>query len=89
MCVVSMITDHYNDKWNDYLQKQLAGYPGVYYVPPSPPPITPEEIAEFRQLLERAREYDKRTGQPDCELDSKKAAIKKVAELLGVKIDFL
>ena len=86
MCVVSMIYDHYYDKWREYFP------PSHWQVPmmpiPQQPAITPEEIVEFRKLLERAREYDKRTGQPDCELEEKRKKLKDLADQLGVKIGF-
>lgn len=84
MCTVSMIMDHFGDKF----QERVYRY---QWWPPlqSEPAVTPEEIAEFRKLLERAREYDKRNNEPDCELESKKARVRKLAEDLGVKVDFV
>jgi hypothetical protein len=38
--------------------------------------------------LERAREYDRKNGEPDCELDEKKQRLQKLAEELGIKIGF-
>ena len=91
-----MVMDHYWDNWKDrtpapYLV--VPSQPFQPYIPPNPiqpvtPPITPEEIAEFRKLLERAREYDKRNNEPDCELDEKKQRLKKLAEELGISISF-
>lgn len=81
MCVVSMIMDHYRDKWDHLV------VPGV--APPPAPPITAAEIEEFRRLLERARDYDRKNSEPDCELKEKRDAIKKIADLMGVKIDFV
>lgn len=81
MCVMSMIMKHRIDQW-----KRLVPYP---YVPPPAPKITEAELREFRELLERAREYDKRHHQPDCELDSKRKQVKKLAKKLGVEVDFL
>lgn len=81
MCVVSMIMDHYRDKWAPMVPQQ----PFVWPVPYTPP-ITPEEIAEFRRLLDRAREYDRRNNEPDCELEEKKEAIRKIAKALGIEI---
>jgi hypothetical protein len=85
MCVVSMIYDHYQDKW-----KQPP-----YYVP-NPPPVfvptglpTQAEIDDFRKLLERAREYDKKHNQPDCELEEKRQKIKDLAKELGVEVNFV
>ncbi len=59
MCVMSMIMDHYGDKW----QKKLDDYGPIPNSPfkftfPIPPTISPEEIKEFRELLDRAREYE-------------------------------
>lgn len=103
MCVVSMIMDHYGDKWSHppYVFPNWS----QPFVPQTPDPeaikkalktflaipkqITAEEIREFRELLERAREYDKRNNEPDCELASKKARVKALADDLGVQIDFL
>ncbi len=81
MCTMSMIYDHYHDKWKDYVRPVL---PYIPYVPP----ISPEEVADFRKLLERARQYDREHNQPDCELEEKKQKLRKLAEELGVDIDF-
>jgi hypothetical protein len=43
----------------------------------------------FRDLLKRAREYDKRMNQPDCELDDKRKELRKLAKKLGVEIAFV
>ena len=87
MCTVSMIMDW---KENEWARK--------YYPQPNtntPPIISPvqfptkDEIDEFRRLLERAREYDKKMGQPDCELESKRNKLKDMAKELGVEIEFV
>lgn len=82
MCVVSMVMDHYADKWN----QQIQTLPTITYWPPQ---ITQAELDEFHQFLERAREYDKRNNEPLCEMESKKARVRKLAEKLGVKVDFI
>lgn len=97
MCVVSMIMDHYFDEWWRKLPPQPSPwvvpqpYPTVSptYIPPIVPAITPEEIAEFRRLLDRAREYDKRNNEPDCEMESKRQKLKELAKELGVEINFV
>lgn len=121
MCVVSMVTDHYIDKWPRQRLPYTHPYPGGSYpnqpwtnptIPAEQQPIDLEQLnkilqpklapptqedilqfrndmAEFKLLLERAREYDKRNNEPNCELDSKKAAIRALAEHFGVKVDFL
>ncbi len=45
------------------------------------------EVQELRKLLEAAKEFDIKTGQPDCEMDDKVAFIKKIAEFVGVNMD--
>ena len=87
MCVVSMIMDHYRDRWEPLIPPTNPWVP-LKIVQPLPT-ITKEEVEEFRKLLERAREYDRKMGQPDCELDEKRLALKKIARELGVEISFL
>jgi hypothetical protein len=106
MCVVSMIMDHYGDKWRRRAWPELVPeFPYTPTVPlPSPdeqrraleqflqpvrPAITAQEIQEFRELLERAREYDRRNNEPECEMAEKREAILKIAKQLGVEISFL
>lgn len=110
MCVVSMIMDHYHDKWYPRLPQpgQTPVYPYWPNLPVNPvpqvvptdkqieelmkpkePAITHDEIREFRELLERAREYDRRNNEPDCELAEKRQAILDIAKKLGVDISFL
>lgn len=62
MCVVSMVADHYMNRWP------------IYTAPTTPAPlvwpqytITPDQWAEYTELKRKAAEYDARTGQPDCE----------------------
>lgn len=95
MCVVSMIGDHYHDKWKEYV--------------PQPPIITPniieqqivfkplvtqeeflklkEEVLEMKELLKKAIAYDERNNEPHCEIEEKIATLKKIAEMVGVSLD--
>ncbi len=92
MCVVSMVMDHYHDKW-----WRLFPPPQPWVAPAMPPAaplqpapaISPAEVDEFRRLLERAREYDRLHNQPDCELDEKREKLRKLARDLGVEIAFV
>jgi hypothetical protein len=87
MCVMSMIFDHYHDKWG---QPPYTPWTApTPYQPFRESPVSDEEIKEFRKLLERAREYDRKNNQPDCELEEKRQKLKKLSEELGVKIDFI
>lgn len=91
MCVVSMIGDHYRDRWS----------PPPVFVPtvvPSPPvlpsPVSREEfdalkreVEEMKALLQRAVEYDKANGEPACEQEEKLEVLRRVAEIVGVDLD--
>ena len=92
MCAYSMIMDHFHNKWKG-LGSQEPSYPFVspvpfppWPLPPLAPKITQAEIDEFHALLERAREYDIRMHQPNCELESKKEKIRALAKELNVEI---
>lgn len=87
MCVVSMVMDHYNDKWR--VAPSPNFYPWVLPGVPAEPKITKEEIEEFRKLLERARQYDKDHNEPDCELAEKRQRLLDLADELGIEIDFV
>jgi hypothetical protein len=82
-----MVMDHTWDKWQKYVPPQPLPYRPVEIEPytPQPLPFTDTEIEDLRDLLRRAREYDKDTDQPDCELEEKKQRLLKLAEELGVK----
>lgn len=102
MCAVSMISDHYTNKFqqqNDYLQQQLlqqrlqqSGLSGVAgsfpsYISRQEFEELKKEVLEMKELLKHAVEYDKRTGQPDCHMDEKVVLLKKVADAVGVSLD--
>ena len=42
------------------------------------------EVENMRELLKRAVDYDKRTGQEHCETDSKVELLKKIAKAVGI-----
>lgn len=91
MCTVSMIMDHYRDKWNekgwDHYQQQ---HPPIFpSIPNSEIEALKKDIEELKKLLKRAKKYDEDNGEPDCELDSKKKIIKDIADSMGIPIDFL
>jgi hypothetical protein len=41
----------------------------------------------MKALLKRAKEYDERNGEPECEMDEKMAVLRKLAEMVGVNLD--
>jgi hypothetical protein len=107
MCVVSMVVDHYRERWEPRVPRTDDPFYPIVPVPPAPQPrpfdpkelqqffapkppaITPEEVAEFRKLLDRAREYDKRNNEPECEMAEKREALLRIAKALGVDISLV
>lgn len=100
MCVYSLVVDHFTDKWRPYVPAwppEGTGGNGIG-VPPNitigiTSPLTQAEIdqfrrdvAEFKILLERAREYDRRNNEPECESDEKLTILKKIAAALDIDL---
>lgn len=90
MCVVSMIGDHYRDALPD---KHPFIWEGTFPVP-TLPAVSREEfealrrdVLEMKELLKKAKAYDERNNEPDCEIDEKMAVLRQVAKLVGVDLD--
>lgn len=86
MCTVSNVGDYYNHKT---LPDHFPSYPSW----PQGIPPTREEFDELKrsvealkELLLAAKEYDRKMGEPDCEMEDKVALIKKLAEIVGVDL---
>ncbi len=89
MCTVSMIMDHYQDRWTHPVQPRTDGTGTGEWVQfeRREIPINDEEIREFRRLLDRARKYDVDNGEPNCEMDEKKQRLLELASELGADVD--
>lgn len=77
MCVVSMVSDYYKDKWPTPMIPMTPWDPKINPVEITPLPykpsifddvkiITTEEWNEYQALKRKAVEYDIATQQPDC-----------------------
>lgn len=44
------------------------------------------EVEELKKLLQAAKAFDEKTGQPHCEVEEKVGLIKAIAEALGVDL---
>lgn len=72
MCVYSMISGHYMEKW------PLPSFPHTW---PSP-----YEWADYEELVRKAREYDRITNQPDCPDPAKEEWEAKMRKLIREEI---
>ena len=89
MCMVSNVGDGWAEKFPDK-------WPNINPPPHSAPFIIQPEVSraefealrkemeELKKLLIAAKNFDKATGQPDCEMDEKVKLIKAIAKLVGV-----
>ena len=93
MCVTSMVGDHYRD----YTFPNKTYWPKVEIWPGSTPPATPaitraefddlkKTVLEMKELLLRAKTYDEKNNEPNCEMEEKVELLKKVAKLVGVDL---
>ena len=96
MCSVSMIGDHYRDQWQPkpWFQPNInPGLPGGGLYGGGVPISRAEfddlkrQVEEMKLLLARAKEYDERNGEPECEVDEKMDLLRKVAKLVGIELD--
>ena len=92
MCVASMIGDHYGDKFRQWpTYDPIIQTPVVVHMPPE---ITRAEfeqlkrdVTEMKELLRKAKDYDERNNEPECEVDEKMDLLRKVAKLVGIDLD--
>ena len=85
MCIVSMVGDHFDQKW--YPKTTTTSY--TYNLNPVSREefdALKKEVEEMKELLIMAKIIDEKTGQKDCEMEEKIATLKKVADLVGVDL---
>lgn len=93
MCVVSMVGDHFNERWNP--SRPYTATPtqtwitsgGMTQLERAEFDALKKEVADMKDLLKRAKLYDEQNGEPSCEMESKVELLKKVAALVGVSLD--
>jgi hypothetical protein len=98
MCTVSMIMQAQQEIWpwpSPRLPLTEASLPYHLFplpIEPSAPQIpahegpTKEQFEEFLSLLREAKRFDEKMGQKDCEMETKKAWLRALAEHLGVSL---
>ena len=91
MCMVSVVGEYFGQQ---LLTKEYWSHinPNVLQQFPQPQITRAEfdalkqDIEELKKMLVAAKSYDEATNQPDCEMESKVALIKKLAEIVGVDL---
>ncbi len=84
MCLVSVIADDFNRRHNplDWQRLQQTSTP----VSRQEFDALKKEVELLKEILQKAKEFDEKTGQPDCEKEEKIALLKKIAEIVGVDL---
>lgn len=86
MCTVSMIGDYYKEKFIPYIPTQT--YPYVQQlVSPEEFEALKREVQDMKKLLQLAKIYDQKNGEPNCEMDEKMQLLKDIAKLVGIDLD--
>ena len=89
MCVVSNIGGYAQDMWpKPWPTAPIAPTVPYYPVPDFPEYNGPtkEQVQELIELLKSAKRFDKKTNQPDCEVEDKKKFIRELCEHFGIPI---
>lgn len=98
MCVVSMVGDHFNDRWKPFEFPKfpnpgpvdpgaLPGSQTIIIVPKEEFDALKREVEHMKELLKKAKIYDEQTGQKECEQEEKIALLRKMAEHFGISLD--
>jgi hypothetical protein len=85
MCVVSMIGDHFTDKWSSPSYSQT--FSALTFVSQPEFDALKKEVEEMKQLLIKAKIYDEKNHEPNCEMEDKIAKLREIAKLVGVDLD--
>lgn len=87
MCVVSMVGDHFQDKWNQYPYIDWIERAKLNNVSRYEFEELKKEIKEMKDLLTKAKIYDTQHNEPDCEIEDKMKFLKECAKLVGIDLD--
>ena len=85
MCTVSMIGDHFGDKWKQPDYTNL--FNNWRNVTRQEFDALKKEVEEMKALLKRAKLYDEQNNEPNCELEDKMNKLREIAKLVGLDID--
>ena len=80
-----MIGDHFNDKWTQPPYQQI--FTNIPDVSRAEFEALKKEVEEMKALLKRAKEYDEKNNEPNCEIEEKMAMLKKFADAVGISLD--
>lgn len=83
MCVLSMVADFYDDKFKPYVENPLA----IPMVSREEFEALRKEVLDMKELLKKAKAYDEKNNEPNCEKEEKLKTLRKIAEAVGIDLD--
>lgn len=83
MCVVSMVGDHFSDKFKP-IQPAFNYVQGISQAEFDQ---LKKEVLEMKELLKKAIKYDKDNNEPDCQKEDKIKLLKEIAKAVGVDLE--
>jgi len=102
MCVVSFVGDSFGQKWypsfqqpnpyvapidpEKFMDKTITNIWKGDQVSKEEFEALKKEVEFMKQMLIKAKIYDEKNNEPNCEMEDKVALLKKIAELVGVDL---
>ena len=80
-----MIGDHFSEKWKQPPYQQI--FTNIPDVSRAEFEALKKEVEEMKALLKRAKEYDEKNNEPNCEIEEKMAMLRKFADAVGIDLD--
>jgi hypothetical protein len=91
MCVVSFIGNHFEEKWQEpyrpWTSSPASSYTFTTGVSQEEFDKLKKEVLEMKELLKKAKIYDEKNNEPNCEIEEKMEFLRQVAKLVGVDLD--
>jgi hypothetical protein len=85
MCVVSFVGDHFQQKWTQPIYQ--TAFTNIPEITKAEFDALKKEVEEMKALLIKAKEYDEKNNEPNCEIEEKMKFLKEVAKLVGIDLD--
>lgn len=89
MCLVSFIGDHFQDKWKPL--EPIITTTGTWTITQGVPQEEfdklKKEVEEMKELLRKAKIYDEKNNEPNCEIEEKMEFLRMVARFVGIDLD--
>lgn len=88
MCVVSFVGDFYREKWDPFRPFVTEKVTTFTFSPTQEEfDALKKEVADMKEMLRRAKIYDEKNNEPNCEIEDKMKFLRDVAKLVGVDLD--